>query len=317
MATLHIEHAITDLTTWQAAFDRFAEHRTAAGVVAHRITQPVDDDHYVVLQLDFTSTDRAVAFRGFLETQVWSTPANSPGLAGSPRAVVLAAVDRETERKDRLRLRRRVDLRLVAGAEGRDGARWREHLRDPVRGTSAARAVAIGGPWHHCVIDDDRGEVVVDDERARRQVGPAHLVQPAPVRAADDALSVELTIELLGAEQSLTCPGGHRGAEGVVVDAATQGAGSVSGRERDRLVVEEEDREVVWLPLRQAPVPELEGAGDPEVARVVADDLTLCVQDAAVAEPGTTQGNRDDVTRWCDAVASRCAAHEPHRRPCH
>ena len=97
MATLHIEHAITDLTTWRAAFDRFAEHRTAAGVVAHRITQPVDDDHYVVLQLDFTSTERAVAFRGFLETQVWSTPANSPGLAGSPRAVVLDAVDQDED----------------------------------------------------------------------------------------------------------------------------------------------------------------------------------------------------------------------------
>jgi hypothetical protein len=95
MATLHIEHAITDLRTWRAAFDRFAEHRTAAGVVAHRITQPVDDDHYVVLQLDFTSTERAVAFRGFLETQVWSTPANSPGLAGSPRAVVLDVVDQD------------------------------------------------------------------------------------------------------------------------------------------------------------------------------------------------------------------------------
>jgi hypothetical protein len=46
-----------------------------------------------VLQLDFPSVAQAVAFRGFLETQVWSAPANSPGLAGSPRAVVLE--DRE------------------------------------------------------------------------------------------------------------------------------------------------------------------------------------------------------------------------------
>ena len=93
MATLHIEHQITDLATWRTAFDRFAERRSAAGVVAHRITQPVDDDHYVVVQLDFASTAQAVAFRGFLETQVWSTPANSPGLAGSPRAIVLETVD--------------------------------------------------------------------------------------------------------------------------------------------------------------------------------------------------------------------------------
>ncbi len=93
MATLHIEHAITDLATWQAAFDRFGDRRRAAGVLATRVHQPVEDDRYVVVQLDFPSTDRATAFRGFLEAQVWSTPANSPGLAGSPRAVVLELVD--------------------------------------------------------------------------------------------------------------------------------------------------------------------------------------------------------------------------------
>ena len=92
MATLHIEHAITDLATWRAAFDRFAERRHVAGVVTHRVSQPVGDDHYVVVQLDFPSVDRATAFLGFLETQVWSTPASSPGLAGSPRAVVLEGV---------------------------------------------------------------------------------------------------------------------------------------------------------------------------------------------------------------------------------
>ncbi|HEV7194729.1 MAG TPA: hypothetical protein VGN19_02215 [Pedococcus sp.] len=89
MATLHIEHAITDYRTWKTAFDRFADRRAAAGVLAERIQQPVDDPRYVVLQLDFDSAQQATAFRGFLETQVWSTPANSPGLAGSPRAVVL------------------------------------------------------------------------------------------------------------------------------------------------------------------------------------------------------------------------------------
>jgi hypothetical protein len=89
MATLHIEHAITDYPTWKSAFDRFADRRLAAGVKAQRIQQPADDPKYVVLQLDFDSPQQATAFRGFLETQVWSTPANSPGLAGSPRAVVL------------------------------------------------------------------------------------------------------------------------------------------------------------------------------------------------------------------------------------
>lgn len=95
MATLHIEHRITDFTTWKAAFDRFAERRSEAGVTAHRIYQPHDDAAYVVVQLDFPSVERAQAFRAFLESRVWSVPANSPGLSGSPRATVLVQVSEQ------------------------------------------------------------------------------------------------------------------------------------------------------------------------------------------------------------------------------
>jgi hypothetical protein len=91
VATLHIEHGITSFPIWKAAFDRFAAKRSEAGVTAHRIHQPHDDAAYVVLQLDFPSVGQAQAFREFLETRVWSTPENSPGLAGSPRARVLVA----------------------------------------------------------------------------------------------------------------------------------------------------------------------------------------------------------------------------------
>ena len=91
MVTLHIEHGVTDFQTWKAAFDRFAGQRIEAGVMAHRIYQPVDDARYVVLQLDFPSVAQARAFREFLESRVWSMPANSPALAGSPQALVLLA----------------------------------------------------------------------------------------------------------------------------------------------------------------------------------------------------------------------------------
>jgi hypothetical protein len=93
MATLHIEHEITDLATWREAFDGFAEARAGAGVTASRIYQPIDDDAYVVLHLDFDTAEAASQFQEFLETVVWSTPANSPGLAGSPTARVLRSVD--------------------------------------------------------------------------------------------------------------------------------------------------------------------------------------------------------------------------------
>jgi hypothetical protein len=91
MATLHIEHAITDFPTWKAAFDRFASKRTEMGATAQRISLLHDDPTYLVLQLDFPTVAQAEAFKDFLETRVWSTPANSPGLAATPRARVLEA----------------------------------------------------------------------------------------------------------------------------------------------------------------------------------------------------------------------------------
>ena len=92
MPTLHIEHAITDFTTWLAAFAGLADVRRDAGVRDERVRQPVSDSLYVVVDLDFDTADEATAFLQFLETVVWSNPANAPALAGSPRALVLEAV---------------------------------------------------------------------------------------------------------------------------------------------------------------------------------------------------------------------------------
>lgn len=91
MRTLHIEHAITDFATWQEAFGRFADARRGNGVRDERIHQPIGDPHYVVVDLDFDTAEEANAFLRFLESAIWSTPANAPALAGSPRALVLAA----------------------------------------------------------------------------------------------------------------------------------------------------------------------------------------------------------------------------------
>lgn len=89
MPVLHIEHGITDFATWKSAFGRFAAKRKEGGVTGYRIYQPDDNAAYVVLQLDFDTVEQARAFQKFLETRVWTTPANSPGLAGNPRSRVL------------------------------------------------------------------------------------------------------------------------------------------------------------------------------------------------------------------------------------
>jgi hypothetical protein len=93
MATLHIEHPISDLPTWLGAFSRFREARQRAGVRAERVLQPVDDDKYIYVSLDFDSVEQATAFQSFLETNVWTSEEASPALAGTPRARVLTDVD--------------------------------------------------------------------------------------------------------------------------------------------------------------------------------------------------------------------------------
>lgn len=89
MVTLHIEHPITDFPTWQAAFGRFSGARTDGGVIAARVYRPIDDPHYVLIDLDFTTLDQAQAFQQFLHTRVWATPDNSPALAGTPLTRIL------------------------------------------------------------------------------------------------------------------------------------------------------------------------------------------------------------------------------------
>ena len=88
MASLHIEHRITDLDTWLAAFSGFAEARRDAGVVRERVQQPLGDDRYIVVDLDFEDAERANAFKSFLEDVVWQSTDLSPGLDGAPSARV-------------------------------------------------------------------------------------------------------------------------------------------------------------------------------------------------------------------------------------
>ena len=92
MTTLHIEHPVTDLVVWRAAFDRFAERRRQGGVSAERVQQPVDDDHYVVIDLDFPTREQAQRFLGFLESTVWASRDSSPALAGAPQSRILEPV---------------------------------------------------------------------------------------------------------------------------------------------------------------------------------------------------------------------------------
>jgi hypothetical protein len=87
-ATLHIEHAITDYSTWKDAFDRFAEVRNRAGVLADRIRLLEEDPRQIVIDLDFDDPASAHAFAAFLHERVWGT-GNAPALVGVPATRIL------------------------------------------------------------------------------------------------------------------------------------------------------------------------------------------------------------------------------------
>ena len=50
-------------------------------------------DIHGVVDLDFDNPAKAAAFLEFLQTRVWSSPENSPALAGDPRTAILEPVE--------------------------------------------------------------------------------------------------------------------------------------------------------------------------------------------------------------------------------
>lgn len=89
MYTLQIEHAIKDFGMWKTAFNRDPVNRAASGVTAHRISRPVDDPHYVVVELDFEGRDQAEALLANLQANVWNSSTVAPALSGAPKTRIL------------------------------------------------------------------------------------------------------------------------------------------------------------------------------------------------------------------------------------
>jgi len=89
MYTLQIEHGIKDFGMWKAAFDQDPVDRAGSGVIGHRISQPVDDSHYVVVELDFNERVQAEQLLSNLKSKVWNSLSAAPALNGSPRTRIL------------------------------------------------------------------------------------------------------------------------------------------------------------------------------------------------------------------------------------
>ena len=95
MPVVQFEHAIKDFAMWKAAFDRDPINRRALGVRRHRVHRPLDDDHYVVGELEFDTLQEAQACSAAL-LDLWESRASAPALLGRPRVRILEmAEDRQ------------------------------------------------------------------------------------------------------------------------------------------------------------------------------------------------------------------------------
>jgi hypothetical protein len=92
MATLHIENTVRDFDAWKAAFDKFERFRADKGVRSWRLARELADPDQVVIDMDFDSTEEAIAFRGALE-QIWRTPQSRNELVSHNAPTVYEVVE--------------------------------------------------------------------------------------------------------------------------------------------------------------------------------------------------------------------------------
>src|SRR6202035_1904740 len=77
----------------------------------------------------------------------------------------------------------------------------------------------------------------------------------------------------------------------------------MSCSEGDRFVLEIQPREVMRPPLLVPASPELERAGDPEIACMEAEDLVAGMKNPAITRPGTARRDGLDITHGGDAIS--------------
>jgi hypothetical protein len=93
MATLRIELQVRDYELWKSAFEKDAAGRERSGARGYRIFRPAEQDHVVMLDIDFGSVDEAGAFLNTLRTKVWPSPEKSPAKMGEAKTHILEMVE--------------------------------------------------------------------------------------------------------------------------------------------------------------------------------------------------------------------------------
>jgi hypothetical protein len=90
MPLLQIEHPVRDFAAWQAAFTSDPARREESGVRRYRISRPVDDPLYVMIELEFDTLPIAEAFLARMQ-QVWTRVDGT--LVMNPRTRIVEVVE--------------------------------------------------------------------------------------------------------------------------------------------------------------------------------------------------------------------------------
>jgi hypothetical protein len=77
MYLLRIEHHVPNYDIWKQAFDSDPVGREKMGVRRYRVSRPLDDPQYVIIELEFDTQDQAEALLDAMRG-VWSR-----GVAGT------------------------------------------------------------------------------------------------------------------------------------------------------------------------------------------------------------------------------------------
>ena len=90
MVSVQIEHQIPDYAGWRAAFDRDPANREASGVRRYRVSRPVDDPNYIIVELDFDEREKAETFVAKMRG-IWKQVEGT--IMTGPKARIVETVD--------------------------------------------------------------------------------------------------------------------------------------------------------------------------------------------------------------------------------
>lgn len=90
MYILRIEHAVPDFASWKKAFDSDPVGRNKSGVRRYRVSRPIDDPHYVMIDLEFDTASQAEALLAAMRV-VWGRVDGK--VMTNPQARIVEAVE--------------------------------------------------------------------------------------------------------------------------------------------------------------------------------------------------------------------------------